>query len=315
MPIVVEKEDIGMKKISVVALSAVMAVGSCFGTVYTAGSKETIEPETTEEVEESEEEKKPSKGKYTVPFSFEDLEWAVEQGVQYGERMILNSYTNNTDCDILDLYVTYTRKDGVTDEQMVEAFPEEREENDGWYTDEEIADFEIYATNHAYTRPGEFADPSELLVDATTELTTEEQLSLFDPDIAEITYLDGDKLYVAYYDFVSGKISCDPSRAIDAHRWSDSDLAKLIPEPDYEVVTIDFDDDDYFSFDFRGVSMDDFNDFKNACIEAGFTENVECDYEEWYEAYNKDGVELDLEYSDNSRKIGGFIKIEEKESE
>ena len=52
-----------------------------------------------------------------------DIEWNIEkvlwmENKDYGDI----SYVNNTKYDILDLDITYSRKSGITDEQMLDTF-------------------------------------------------------------------------------------------------------------------------------------------------------------------------------------------------
>ena len=136
----------------------------------------------------------------TVPFSMSDIEWDIEENIVNGTRKYAISYTNNTKYDMLGLDITYSRKSGVTDEQMLNVFSDVQSEYD--YEDSEIENLQLNACNYAFIVSGEKADKEASYVAGDVhgkdfKEITEEQFSLFEPDTAKINYISGDKIYTA----------------------------------------------------------------------------------------------------------------------
>ena len=302
-----------MKKCTLFMFTGLLCIGSLVG----CGKREVTEKiednsgsKVIEDTESSEETVNPN---YTVPFEWSDIDWTVEQQVVYGDREYVIYYTNNTDNDILQLDIEYVKKSDTTDEQMLENFADFRKENGGYKDDDDIIDFGLDARNYRYTQPGKTAEPFSVTIgNGWKAVTTDDQFNLFEPDIATIAYSDGDKIFIAYYDFKTEKLSCNPSEAMNKYTWSSDKLGKLIPEPEYDIVLIDYDEEDYFSFDIYGVTVDDYTKYKEACIQAGgFDNEIEYEYDTSYKATNSDGVEFLIEYLDGSNRIGCVISIDE----
>lgn len=242
---------------------------------------------------------------YEVPFTMADIDWHVEEGIDAGERRYVFYYTNNTPCDIISISLDYAKKPDVTDDQMLDVFGEYSEKNDGIFTDEEIVNSTMYANNYRYTQSGSTADQVPLYITAGWKPITGDQYSLFDLDIATIEYVDGDKIYVAYYDFKNDKLTCDKDLTTDKYEWSDNPLAQLVPKPEYAIVQITWDRDDgtAFNFEICGTSIDDYNNYREQCLANGiFNVDVDSD-DDSYEATNADGVNFDLYYSDTENRI------------
>lgn len=234
----------------------------------------------------------------TVPFTMSDIEWNIEENIVNGTREYAISYTNNTKYDIFGLDITYSRKSGITDEQMLNAFSDVQSEYD--YEDSEIENLQLNACNYACTVSGKKADKEASYVAGDLHgkdfrEITEEQFNLFEPDTAEIHYISGGKIYAVYYDFKNNEMDCDSADSIDKFSWSDSDLANAIPKPEYDIVVIIWEDDKTFSCDICNVTKDDFDNYREQCIQKGFVKNSSND-EEYYEAENSDGINLTMYY-------------------
>lgn len=239
---------------------------------------------------------------YTVPFSMADIDWSVEEGIVRGTRAFVMSYTNNTKCDVLGLDITYSKKSDVTDEQMLNAFSNLKAEHG--YEDSEIIGFQLNVRNYEFAVSGRKVEQEPLYVSGGSGyVTTDEQLNLFEPDIAEINYVDGDKIYTAYYDFKNDKMNCDSSDTVDKCSWSDSDMAQKVPKPEYDIVTIESNDDSMFAYNIYGITKDDFKTYKEQCVQNGFTEDSNNDDEGYYEAKNSDGFTLSIYYESDANRM------------
>lgn len=119
---------------------------------------------------------------------------------------------------------------------------------------------------------------------------------------------------IAYYDFKTDKTTVDEDNVMDAYTWSDSELAKSIPKPEVLLCRIDSDDEDSFIADTFGVSEDYYEEYVEACKNSGFTKDAETNdytYSLDYEAYNEDGLELDMSYSKYNEEI--YIQVKKDE--
>lgn len=298
-----KKQVIGLA-ISAMCLSS---IAGCGGT-NTAGSATTAAGVdiSTEAASVAETEKDETEGStteaetvaanYEVPFTMADIDWHVEEKIIDGERKYGLYYTNNTSYNIIEIDIDYTRKSDATDDQMLAAFSELRRENDGYYDDDEILDFGLRAINRGFAVPGATVEPESIYPSkGYSDITSEDQYSLFEPDIATIAYVDGDKVYPAYYDFKNDEMSCDIYSVIDKYTWTDSAFASNLPKPDLYIVRLGNDEDDKVDFDAYGVTQSDFEAYKDACVQKGFTVDVN-EYENHYEAKNADGLNLELIY-------------------
>lgn len=313
-----------MKRLVIgIAISAMClsSIAGCGGS-NTSGSATTaagvdISTEAASSVAESEKDKTEESttaaetvaANYEVPFTMADIDWHVEEGVLYGERAYVFGYTNNTDCDILNFKIEYVKKSDTTDEQMLEAFSSEREENDGYLTDEEIVDNTLGVYCNRFVAAGANTEQEPVLPYRGLSYVTSEQFDLFEPDIATIIYTDDTYRYCAYYDFKNDKLSLDTSSTEAKYEWSDSDLSSLVPKPTCANVDIQWDDDDWFLFEAYGVDTGFYTEYKNLCIENGFTEEAD-DSDHRYSAKNSDGVQLELNYDDDSNWMNCDVSIE-----
>lgn len=77
--------------------------------------------------------------------------------------------------------------------------------------------------------------------------------------------------------------------------WPKNKLGNSLPEPEklYGVVYSDYSDS--FSLDIANISKQQFNDYVDACIEAGYSVDYSR-YEDSFTGKNKSGYELDIDY-------------------
>lgn len=92
-------------------------------------------------------------------------------------------------------------------------------------------------------------------------------------DISIVAYKD-------YYEFI----------------WSGRGLAALLPEPVSKLGIINNETKDHFRITVAETLITEYNEYVNACIEAGFTEDI-LKTEYYFYAENIDGVRLDIEYN------------------
>lgn len=178
---------------------------------------------------------KASSGKPSVDLS--QIDWTVESGVIDGNHVVTFGYTNNTDYEVVDFDLEFKVKDDVTNEQL-EGYSELKEKASDM--DHDIGEITISAITHKCVAPGASIDGCACNLDGTIEYYTDfDSYEVFEPDIMTAVIASGDKLYVAYYDFASGKTTLDSDTA-DAYTWSNSALAKAVPKPDVRYLAVSY---------------------------------------------------------------------------
>ncbi len=272
------------------------------GSEGTNAESETIKDDTgeDEELESKEDDSQAS-------ISIEDIDWKVEEGIIDGDRIISFGYTNNTDYTIADVEMKFVQKDDVTPEQRA-VFDILKEENSLW-TDEDIEKMHILGYNRKVADPGETVGESPCSINGTyTRVKNMEQYDLMRPDTVSIVYIGkDDKLYMMYYDFNTKQYGSSTQGSKELYEWSDSELSSLLPKPEFRIVSVGSDDDDYFFFDAYGVSREEFNAYTQQCAEAGFT-NVQFEGNDAYRAINADGYEVSLQYDAIDENASGSVE-------
>ena len=82
-------------------------------------------------------------------------------------------------------------------------------------------------------------------------------------------------------------------------RWSESEMAKLIPKPKSKVGKIENDDKKIFKVYIGETSIDDFNEYITLCMQNGFNIEVK-ENEKSFSAKNSDSYKLTVEYLGNN---------------
>ncbi len=78
--------------------------------------------------------------------------------------------------------------------------------------------------------------------------------------------------------------------------WTGRGLAALLPEPVSKLGIINTEREDSYSITVAETSIAEFNKYVDACIEAGFTEDI-LEVEHKFYAENTDGVNIAIEYN------------------
>lgn len=94
--------------------------------------------------------------------------------------------------------------------------------------------------------------------------------------------------------------------------WSNLELSEHIPEPKKGKIRVGSDLDDWLGVTFENVSSDYYNEYKQACIDMGYTIDVN-KYGDSYEAFNSEGYKLSLSYI--SKDMGIILQAPEEMSQ
>lgn len=241
--------------------------------------------------------------------SMDDIDWTVDEGVIDGERYILMSYTNNSPYIIAGVEISFMEKEDITDEEKETYYSEVQKDFE--LSDEDLAETKEREIS-MYTESKNIADVGESVSNVYCYyyrggyyLRDINHYNLVKPDVGTIRYLDDGKMYTAYYDFHSGKLNVD-DEIVDAYQWSESNLVGKIPKPDVHVVEAGLDDEDYFSFDAYGMSLEQFNAYVDECKAKGFTVDV-TSHEGFYSADNEEKYNVFLSYDKNDESMHGNV--------
>lgn len=97
-------------------------------------------------------------------------------------------------------------------------------------------------------------------------------------------------------------------------KWSDVVLGDMIPEPESNFGEIIDNSDDYLKIYVFKTKAKQYSEYVNACTEKGFT--VEAEKTEYsYNAFNKDGYELDLYYDEDETEMSITLDAPEEYGE
>lgn len=97
-------------------------------------------------------------------------------------------------------------------------------------------------------------------------------------------------------------------------KWSDVVLGDMIPEPESHFGEIIHNTDEYLMIDIFKTKAKQYSEYVNACTKKGFT--VEAEKTEYsYNAFNKDGYELDLYYDEDETEMSITLDAPEEYGE
>ena len=239
-------------------------------------------------------------------FDVADIAWSVGDGLIDGERIIEFKYTNNTPYPVVDVELTFKQKPDVTDEQLA-VFNDVKTTYD--WTDEELKDVYILGYNRKLSEPGETVGESPCVINGTyIPVENMEQYNIMEPSSMNVAYVKDGQICAVYYDYEIDQYSELSSSGKAAVEWSDGELAKLIPQPQSQVITNDLETEDSFWFTAYGFSKDDFQNYVTQCKEKGFS-NIEYDEDDWFEASDNNGNMVNLNYNFVEESLSGRIEI------
>lgn len=222
---------------------------------------------------ESSENKGPAKDEIKV----DDIVWSVDNSVIDGNRRVVLQYENKSAYTIADLRIEFKIKEGLSEEELAEAFSGMQTE----YDPDPVGDakeYGMWGESYIPVAPGETSTAAPLEV-GITYINDMAQFEAVEPDLMTIAFLsdDGSKLYKETYDFKNDSYSLD-SKVVDTTEWGSEEPATMSPSPDGMIVVDVEDTADRFSFEAIDVDESEFDAYVDACKEMGFTvEPIETD--------------------------------------
>lgn len=291
---------------TIAVMMTALALTACGGgkneETVTVSKNEQGESEKEQTKEQTEEMMTPE----GVPFSMDDIAWEVVEENIDGQRVLSFNYTNNTSYVITDIEMQFKQREDVTPEQRA-VFDDVKTEFE--MTDEEVAEIYMLGYNRKFADPGETVSASPCSFNGTyTIMDNIEQYNLMEPDTASIAYIgNDDKIYMTYYDFKLQEFGSSTQDGKEMYQWSESEISSLLPKPDFKVVQVSNDSEEYFSFSVFGVVQDEYKTYLEECKTKGFS-NVEYETETSYNATNEDGYTFSMSYNAIEETITGWVQ-------
>lgn len=225
-------------------------------------------------------------------FNIDDLSWKLEHIYYDSEDIVGLSYMNNSPYSIFHFELEMHVKKDLSKDQLKDL--------------KEITDDPdpiVIASCNKFTRSKNMAIEGTCKFKYGDYLKKTEQLDFFDITSLNLNVIGNDGLiHNICYDFKTKKINEleDPEKT---YQWSDCQLAKLLPKPNYDFViireNIQNSNKSFFGFEILdAVSTYKMEDYIDKCKEVGFTNDVR-ESNEYYRAKNKNGYELKITYYDD----------------
>ena len=106
----------------------------------------------------------------------------------------------------------------------------------------------------------------------------------------------------------SGESSVEDDITNNDYKWIETELSELVPKPDADIVESRSYTDSFFA-DVYGMTDSDFDDYVAKCKEIGFDEVI-TDDQDTFKASNGDGVELVIDYMEDSKSFTIGLTLE-----
>lgn len=142
--------------------------------------------------------------------NIKDIAWNVDEGIVGGERYVLLSYTNDTQCTITNFEIIFNEKAGITEEEKSDFYSDIQKKFE--LSDEDMDDLKsrsisMHAETDRVVKPGEsISNVNCYYYGGSFYLKDINHYNLVEPDIATIKYLEEDKIFTVYYDYGSKNI-------------------------------------------------------------------------------------------------------------
>ena len=241
----------------------------------------------------------------TSDLSINSFIWKTEASKCYGSNCYVFSLENNSEYDIIGVDITYRVKDSVTEEQL-KVYDSFMKEHDGYIEeDDSPKDITLRGSSNTLLTKGENVSNIILSIGfkdwSWYTSPTAEQFDLMEVKELQIGVIGKDnKLYIAYYDFVSNNWKFDTVKK-DVDTWSNSSLAKMLEKPNDKHRIITKDEDDDFSFYSYGITKDTYKQYVDNIKALGFED--EYPTSTYYSGENSDGYNIRVDYSEENNRM------------
>ncbi len=237
----------------------------------------------------------------------DDIEWFFSNGVSYGEPAALFGYTNNTGFTIVEFKLSFRLKDDATAEQLA-AFNNLKDTFSS-LSDEDLLKITPTVSDYMVCDNGETVDGAVCYLKASYEAESTAQCDLLVLNSATIAFIgnDGKKHTVAYSAINEGYSLT--GNAEELFVWSESEYAKLVPQPDTRIAAVDYDEPDYFQFTAYDIDSSGYATYVEACKTAGFSNDIEESALSFW-GTDSQGHEMNVRFSPTMKAIE--VKVQPK---
>ncbi|MBE5756634.1 MAG: hypothetical protein E7342_02425 [Clostridiales bacterium] len=228
-------------------------------------------------------------------FSLSDIVWKVEETTFEGKNTVVFSYKNNSRFTITGVEVEFKQKKNLTEDDLA-VFEK--------YAQDDISVFYITANNYYFTDKGESSKIVPCNLEGSWNFCHDiKEYNLMEISKITIEYIKDNKMFGIEHDYVENTTKDLSKDGVEIFEWSESNIAKLAPKPNKQVVKKGFDYGKTFSFTIYDASEKDFEDYINQCKEAGFIKNIDnsnyFDYKS-FKAEDANGNEIHVYYKSSS---------------
>ena len=241
--------------------------------------------------------------------NIEDIDWKVDTEVIKGERAVAVTFTNNTKYTIAGFRVDFAKKEDMSESDYLKALNGLKDQ--GWKESEIKENTDFIADSSKFVEAGKTSSPIVLQVGNFSYFTSMDEYEAIEADIISFGVIAGDKIYPIIYDCKNEKFTDSSEEAKDLYSWSDSELAKQLPKPEFTCAIVEKDEEDKYRVTCYDVSNDGFKEYIKACEDKGFTKNVYKGVIK-YDADNEAGYNVDLYYFENGDTLHITIKPSDK---
>ena len=198
----------------------------------------------------------------------EDISWEFRNSVRYQNPVAVFDYTNNSNYTIVQLYLQFKFKDGVTSDQLQLTDTL----TDALVSDDKIPELSPYVIDWIVCDPGEQAQGAPIYLIYNTEPTNATQCELMNLISVEIEYIAEDgKIHTVFYSAENQGYSLS-SKAKEPYVWIDNDYTKMIPKPTTRVVIADQYEETTLCVDVYDITHATYLAYISECQDVGFVD-------------------------------------------
>lgn len=112
----------------------------------------------------------------------------------------------------------------------------------------------------------------------------------------------------------SGSNKDDEADKTEEYKWPDSDIGRMIPQPDSSYGKVSYESEDSFWIDIYDISDEQFENYIDECKNCGFTVDYN-KFDGYYSAKDEKGYTLSLTYSKEKETLSISMNAPTEEAE
>ena len=235
-------------------------------------------------------------------FDFSKIEWTTFRERDGKELQQVIEFTNNTDYPILKLKITFEQKSDTTAENL-KTFDELIK--DKKIDEKEVSNIYIVGKCDKFIKQGE-SKKGSIRINDSYSVKTDEQFSIMEPSEANVEYVDGDKVYVMEYNYLTkkSKVIGEPKQA---YKWPEKALGDQIPKLKCEVTSVILDEDTDAIIAGYDYSKSKIDEYVEECKKLGYL--IEDSFGN-VTFLKKDNIKIEVSYDEVNKTIHLFVETD-----